>query len=171
MSLSAGGGNGCGSQAPIQSGAPHVLTVSVLASSMNNGLSTLCQLSRVLEFRASPEIRISPYAAAWERERAFSDVSHETMRRAVYQGTLSCHAYRSEDVVARTHHLPDACLAKFLYRASCCRLQFVLENDETYEIESALGLLALHFLYICPGRTDRLGRTSYDAETAVSVEV
>lgn len=145
--------------------------MSVLVSSTKSGLSTLCQLSRALGSCASPKIRISPSAAAQESERTFSNVRDETMRGAVDQGTLSCHAYRSENVVACTHHLPDPCLAKFLYRASCCRLQLVLKNDETYEVEATFGLLALHLLDICPGRTDYLSRTSYDAKTAVGIEV
>lgn len=98
-------------------------------------------------------------------------MGHETIGGAVDQRTLPSDADGSQDVVSGAHDLPDARLVKFLDGASRCRLQLILKDDETNEIKSTLGLLSLHLLDICPSGIDCLGRTSYDTEPAVCVEV
>lgn len=54
----------------------------------------------------------------------------------VNKTALPGNANSCEDVISRTHDLPDAGRGEFIQNTSCARLQFIFEDNKADEVKS-----------------------------------
>lgn len=66
--------------------------------------------------------------------------------------TFSGNADGGQDIVTRTHDLPNPCLGELINHACGAWLELVLEDDETNEDQTTLCFRSLHLLYLDPAQ-------------------
>lgn len=85
-----------------------------------------------------------------KKDFTMREVSHKAMRRPVNEVTLPCNADRRQDVVSRTHDLPDTRRRQFVDYARRARFQLVLKDNEAYKLKIAFDVRTGQFLHLDP---------------------
>jgi hypothetical protein len=100
----------------------------------------------------------------------FCEMRHEAMCSLINQIAFPRHTNGSQNVISSAHDLPDASFCELTQNASSARLQFVLENDESDEVELRLSLFAFRLLDLHPIQFgDMFSGASYNTVTSVRI--